>query len=290
MTARYNNLMINSAKYSFLTNKLRDFFNSKGMVEVCAQNRLSILAACENVESIVKLNYAGKEAAFPQTNQMWLEQEILRNPKPYGYYCFTTSYRYEKKIIPGRHHLIFPMTEFEVKEDFEGMKKFEKEMIRAIGYKGKFTGGNFNDVAKQYNTDDISHEHEQKIYHSGNPVFFLQKFPPASMPFWNMSRFPDGTAKKVDVIMAGVETIGSAERSCNPDEMNHFFKTIIDGQYAQLLYNMFGKKAVDEELDEFLSHKFFTRSGGGIGMSRLMDFFEKEKLYPKEVEDMSRVD
>ena len=32
-------------------------------------------------------------------------------------------------------------------------------------------------------------------------------------PFWNMSRNDDGlTAKKMDVILGGMETIGSAER------------------------------------------------------------------------------
>ena len=290
MTLRYNNLIVNSAKYSYITNKLRDFFNSKGMIECHAQNRLSILSACENTESIVKMKYAGKIAAYPQTNQMWLEYELLTNPKPFGYYVFTTSYRNEQNPIPGRHQLIFPMTEFEIKTDYYGMKQFEKEMIRALGYNGHFAEGNFNDVAKKFNTDDIKHEHEQQIYKSGNPVFFLKNFPPESMPFWNMSRNPDGTAKKIDIIMAGQETVGSSERDTDKDKMRHRFQTISNGEYAGLLYKMFGQKAVDEELDEFLSHNFFIRSGGGIGMTRLMNFFEQEKLYPKEVEDMSRVD
>ena len=76
--------------------------------------------------------------------------------------------------------------------------------------------------------------------------------------------------KKIDVILGGKETIGSAERSTDKDQMRDTFHTISDGGYAQLLYDKFGKERVEKELDEFLSFDFFPRSGGGIGMQRLM--------------------
>jgi len=52
--------------------------------------------------------------------------------------------------------------------------------------------------------------------------------------------------------------------------MRDTFHTISDGGYAQLLYRKFGEERVEKELDEFLSFDFFPRSGGGIGMQRLM--------------------
>jgi len=52
--------------------------------------------------------------------------------------------------------------------------------------------------------------------------------------------------------------------------MRDTFHTISDGQYADLLYQLFGKERVEKELEEFLSFDFFPRSGGGIGMQRLM--------------------
>jgi aspartyl/asparaginyl-tRNA synthetase len=260
------------------------------MVEVAAQHKLSILASCEQPESIAIFNYAGHKWPLSQTTQMHLEFELLKNPKPYGYFSIGTSYRNEQNPIPGRHELIFPMFEFEHHGGFNELVKFEHELIRSIGYNGKIDGGEYKDVAKKYNTVDISHEHEQHIYKSGSPVFMLRNFPIETNAFWNMARYPDGTAQKIDVIMSGLETIGSATRSCNPDEMRRLFKTMSNGEYAGLLYKHFGEKRVNDELEEFLSLKFINRSGGGIGMSRLMNFFEKEKLYPKEVEDMSRVD
>lgn len=287
MTSRYQNLIVNTPKFSYVVNKLRDFCLKRGMVEAHTQNRLSILAACEDPKTISLFKYAGTLFPLSQTGQLHLEFEIMRNPKPPGYFCVSTSYRNEPKPIPGRHELIFPMFEFELHGGISELKKFEENLIRSLNYEKKISTGKYEEVAKNLKTDDIKHEHEQKLYRDGNPVFFLTDFPEYTSPYWNMKRNKDGTANKIDVIMAGMETIGSAERECDIDIMRNRFKTISNGEYAGLLYKKFGKKRVDEELDEFFSLKFFPRSGGGIGMTRMMNFFEKEKLYPKEVLELS---
>tara|TARA_B100000586_G_C19937755_1_gene354190 strand:- start:421 stop:696 length:276 start_codon:yes stop_codon:yes gene_type:complete len=85
-----------------------------------------------------------------------------------------------------------------------------------------------------------------------------------------MKQNGDGTASKIDVIIKGIETIGSAERSSDPDEMRKQFHTISEGMYAELLYGRFGKERVEEELEEFLAHDFIPRVGGGIGLTRMI--------------------
>ena len=57
------------------------------------------------------------------------------------------------------------------------------------------------------------------------------------------------TARKIDVILHGIETIGSAERSTSKEEMRSQFYTISDGQYANTLFEKFGKDRVEKELD-----------------------------------------
>ena len=76
--------------------------------------------------------------------------------------------------------------------------------------------------------------------------------------------------RRLMLFIGGMETIGSAERSTDKEQMRNTFHTISDGQYAELLYKLFGKERVEKELEEFLSFDFFPRSGGGIGMQRLM--------------------
>ena len=73
-----------------------------------------------------------------------------------------------------------------------------------------------------------------------------------------MSRYEDGeTSKKIDVILGGMETIRSAERSTDVDMMRDTFHTITDGEYSlQLLYKLFGKERVEAELEKFLEFDF----------------------------------
>ena len=76
--------------YHEVVQKLREFFLSKNYVEVPTQSRLSILAACENPFSISTFEYDGVVWALPQTGQMWLEYELLKNPEWDGVFCIST--------------------------------------------------------------------------------------------------------------------------------------------------------------------------------------------------------
>ena len=66
--------------FSKIVNKLRRFCLDKGFCEVSTQDRLSILAACEDPETVATYNYIGEVWPLPQTGQMWLEYELLTKP------------------------------------------------------------------------------------------------------------------------------------------------------------------------------------------------------------------
>ena len=257
--------------------KLREFFTGKGFVEVHPQNRLSILAACEDPTTMATYNYAGNVWPLPQTGQMWLEHYLLQNPEEKGFFCVSTSYRNEPNPVPGRHDLIFPMFEFESKGNMEDMIELEKELLEHLGFSkdmypnNLYPEGDYNDVAKKYEVDILEHEHEDQLEKDHGPVFFLKNFPERTSPFWNMARNDDGeTARKVDVIMHGIETIGSAQRSCDKEQMRKQFNEISNGEYANMLFSQFSKERVQGEMNDFLSKEFFPRFGGGIGMTRII--------------------
>ena len=111
------------------------------------------------------------------------------------------------------------------------------------------------------------------------PVYFLKNFPMRTSPFWNMAlQDSKEHAKKVDVILHGIETIGSAERSCDKEAMRNMFNTITNGEYANTLYAQFTKERVQGEMNKFLSKEFFPRCGGGIGMTRLIRAMKMSQL------------
>jgi aspartyl/asparaginyl-tRNA synthetase len=273
--------MKDTKSYNELVQRMRNFFQEKGFKEVPTQSRLSILAACENPHSIATFNYNGQVWPLPQTGQMWLEYELLKNPEWKGVYCISTSYRQEKNPIEGRHEMIFPMFEFESKGGMDKMLKLESELLYHLGFE-KPIEVNYDDVCQEYgNVEILENEHETKMWQEKGPVVSLQNFPLRTNPFWNMKHKENSIFNKVDVILYGQETIGSAERSCDVEEMKHNFYTIEDGKYCAKLFELFGKERVEKELEEFLSFEFFPRFGGGIGMTRLARAYQlmlKEKL------------
>ena len=228
--------MKNTQTYHDLVQKMRSFFLKKGFLEVPTQSRLSILAACENPHSIATFNYNGEIWPLPQTGQMWLEYELLKNPKWEGVFCISTSYRQEKTPIEGRHELIFPMFEFESKGGIDVLEKLEYDLLQHLGF-DEPVAVNYDEMCEKYGGVKIlENEHEEKMWKELGSVVSLQNFPLRTNPFWNMKNSTDGIFNKIDVILYGQETIGSAERSCDVDKMKEMFYTIEDGKYSAKLF------------------------------------------------------
>jgi aspartyl/asparaginyl-tRNA synthetase len=269
------------ALFSQVVNQLRQFFLGKGFVEVHTQDRLSILAACEDPSTVASFGYANKIWPLPQTGQMWLEYELLTQPQLNGVFCVSTSYRNEPNPIPGRHKIIFPMFEFESKGTIDGLRALEEELLvwLGLGQKEQFAHKSYDELVQHYQVKELSSQEENLMKQDFGNVVFLEKFPQYTSPFWNMKKTGD-YANKIDVIINGQETIGSAERSSNKDEMRQLFHTISNGGYAQKLYELFGQERVEQELEEFLALHFFPRFGGGIGMTRLMSAVAELKPEP----------
>lgn len=287
--------LISPYEFTEITRQLRSFFDDKGFQEVHTQNRLSILAACEDPTTVATYEYSGQIWPLPQTGQMWLEYELLTRPELPGCYCVSTSYRQEQNPKEGRHELIFPMFEFEAPGDFEDLLKLENDLCKFLGFicdhernrcTEDFPGGKYQSVLAKYTGVELDAGHEEEMYKEYGDVFFLTNFPESTSPFWNMkigSTDVKGKklANKCDVIMGGMETIGSAERGTDVDEMRHQFYTISEGGYAELLFNLFEKERVEAELDKFLSYDFFPRFGGGIGVTRLISAMKRANLIVK---------
>jgi aspartyl/asparaginyl-tRNA synthetase len=265
---------MNTQTYHKLVKKMRQFFIERNYKEVPTQSRLSILAACENPHSVKTFEYGGLIWPLPQTGQMWLEYELLKNPEWDGVFCISTSYREEKDPIPGRHEMIFPMFEFESKGGMDVLKQLEKDLLEYLGFDTPVER-NYNDLCEEYGGVSIlENEHEQRMWDELGHSVSLQNFPIRTNPFWNMKHNENGIFNKIDVILFGQETIGSAERSCDVEKMREMFYTIENGGYANKLFELFGQERVEKELNDFLSFDFFPRFGGGIGMTRLARAYE----------------
>lgn len=270
---------MNVEQYNYLVDKLRLFFKQqKGFVEIPTQSRTSILAACEEPATVATYKIGNTLWPLPQTGQMWLEYELLTNPTVPGVFCLTTSYRDEPHIIEGRHQRIFPLFEFEAKGTIAELRALETELLIFLGF-AKPVSRQYEEMCEQYGVSTITAYEEEKMYAQAGQAILLEHFPHRSSPFFNMKRTGNGLYNKIDVLLCGMETIGSAERSCNAQEMREDFMTISDGMYAARLFDLFGKERVMGELDAYLELPMIPRFGGGIGMSRLARAMEHLGLF-----------
>ena len=270
--------------YDAAVHKMRQYFReTKGFVEVPAQSRQSILAACEDPATISQYIFSGVNWPLPQTGQMWLEYELLKNPTLKGVFCITTSYRNEPNPVEGRHDKIFPMFEFESHGDMDDLIKLEMELLDHLGFRqghhqSIYPRVKYDEYSKLCGVDDLGYAEEEALCADYGDVTFLTDFPQRTHPFWNMRYAGDGIYNKVDIIIHGQETIGSAERSCDKFWMRNQFHTISDGEYANLLFNHFGKKRVEDELEKYLEFDMFDRFGGGVGVTRMVRAMEMSDL------------
>ena len=166
--------------------------------------------------------------------------------------------------------------EFEFPGTIVELEEMEKELCEHMGFGNKHSVvdkdyAEWAEYFDLYGGEELSHKHEEEMCKRWQGrVCMIKNFPNSTSPFWNMRQNGDGTAAKIDVIISGQETIGSAERSDDPKEMRDQFLSISDGMYANLLFEKFGQERVEKELDDFLSLDMIPRVGGGIGITRLL--------------------
>ena len=270
MNKSHNYDYINSTHtYNFIAREMRRFFqDKKGFLEVPSHSQLSILAACEDPKTITTYKLGNTLWPLPQTGQMWLEFELLKNPDLNGVFCLGPSYRDEPNPIEGRHFRIFPLFEFEAKGNMDDLRQLESDFLDHLGLE-RPRSLDYEELCKQYQVDALEAKEETMMWHEFGTSLTLENFPHRSDPFWNMKHDKNGIYKKIDVILYGAESIGSAERSCNREEMRRDMLSVSNGEYAQLLFDNFGEKRVMAEMDEYLAFDFFPRFGGGIGITRI---------------------
>ena len=173
------------------------------------------------------------------------------------------------------------MFEFEMKGNLDALISFEKELLQHLGYgpSDSFSSITYDGAARRYGVSKLSYADEARLCEELGPVVFLTESPEHTAPFWNVKRAQEsGLAFTCDIILDGQETISSAERSCDPSRMRFDFYMINNGKYFDMIHRHFGKKRISAELHEFLRNDFVVRSGGGIGVTRLIKSMRKRGL------------
>ena len=298
-SSQTNPLAVDPMAFHAVSTHLDDFFITQNKcIRPALQHHLDILAACEDPQNVADFTFpdplTGWMAKFAvdQTNQMRMEKLLLEGIPAgvNGLAACMVSSRLEPNADFIRRFTRFQLYEFEMFGSFNHLIQMYYHMFEGFGFSGDRVGVvSYNSACEHFGVDILEDEHEAAMHEVFDfDVVLLAHFPMRTNPFWNMALktrageaiTSDTTAFKIDVIGAGVEMIGSAQRSCNVDEMRQMFYSIEGGEYAKTLFRKFGRKRTEDELEAFLQLHFIPRFGGGIGVSRLIKFLEHHNKLP----------
>lgn len=265
---------------SAVVKKIREYFDGIGYLEVFTNNRPSVMSSCEDARTVATFQYAGRQFALPQTQQPALEHVFYADDGTVeGYYTLSTSYRDEQHPVRGRHQIAFPLFEWEGKGDVNRLMDVEEGLLRHLGFTD-VVRMSYTEVCEKYGVEEVTLVEEEKLGHE-HQVVLMYNFP-VEHTYFNMKRIGGGLAAKVDAIVGGKETFGSAERSSNVGEMQHSFETSEGGEYAKKLREIHGD-GLEYELNAYFdlfknAKEERVRNGAGIGMTRLIAALQKHDL------------
>lgn len=247
-----------------------DNISKREVLNYIEQQRLKTLAKRGNIFAIDSLEHCKDLIILPKLDL------------PKGYFAHNTSTRNESRAGDGRREFKFPLTEFEFinqseESGFDELAEFISKLLVHLGFDAPKLV-EYEDECKKFGVEFIEDEEEQALCDKYGSTVLLGKFPLRSDPYWNMRHAGNGIFDKIDVIIHGFESAGTAVRSCNVDEMKKNIHLQDSGNYIQAMYNHFGKERVDDEINEYTDYKFVPRCGGGLGMSRIIRGMKIEGL------------
>jgi len=270
----------NNRQYHYVINCVKFFCLERGFFECYVENEISVFSLWDDPFNIKTFKY-NNVVPFIQSNQIYLEQEMLKYPNRPGYFCITNIYDNSENNLS-----YYPIIEFILKGNMSDLEIFEKELLMYLDYDKKFKCNekDYNYISKKLNRNvtELSNDIKIKIYEKFGPVFFLKNYPEYVNMHWTIKKDVDqNTYNKVVVFLSGIEVIESYEKNTDKNEMLINFKKSQNGLYSEKLIESFGVKQVNEELNNYLSNDFFVRSVGKIHIDRLITSMLKESLIPE---------
>lgn len=261
---------------------------------------VGVTGACENIDTLFKVDFFGRPAYLAQSDQLYLE---LLTPHLNKVYAEIQSFRMEPEA-DNRHLCQFALFEIEHKGDLDELMRNIRETVYSavdvvlnertdeltalgvdaewIEYLSEFEIGEitYTDAVKYLRDngfpnlawgDDLKADHEAEIVSQFGATFVTHY--PLPIKFFNMKQNADNRdiVNSCDLLLpfAG-ESAGAAERETQYDKIVHRLKT--SDMYARLI-ELGGK---DEDFEWYLgAHKTQeppAHAGAGIGMARVAQF------------------
>lgn len=275
----------------------RDYVYEQGFTEVCnAPEIVSQTGACENVDTLFKVDYFGRKAYLAQSDQLYIE---LLTPQLKKVFAVIQSFRAEAEADP-RHLTQFSLFELELLGDLDDLigaiagtvKAMVDEVLEQCEEELKLLGRNPEDLRDLAFTtiryeeaiemikdvfpelvfgDDLKANHEAEVAKRLGPVFITHY--PEEIKFFNMKNNAEDprVVNSTDLILPfSGESTGASERETNHDKLKE--KLVKSAMYERLIQLGHTYEDFLWYLDAHKDKDIPLHSGCGIGMARVAQF------------------
>ncbi|MFH0702429.1 MAG: asparagine--tRNA ligase [bacterium] len=267
----------------------RRFLENENYLEVTTPTITGATGACENTNTIFRIDYFGHSAFLIQTSQLHLEAFVFGIPKVYS---INHSYRAEPKI-DDRRLCEFTLIEFEVKDmDLNELMDFEERYLRYVFNQvrdricpenrkyidQKFPRITYTEAINLLKAEGVDIEwgadlsaKDEKIITDRLGITFVTHYP-ESIKFFNMkyNRENPEVVDCVDLLLPGVgESIGGSVREYDHANLVNRLET------SSMLRQLTEKGGKREDFDwylELFEDVEVHRAGAGIGFERIIQF------------------
>jgi len=272
---------------------------------------VGVTGACENVDTLFKVDYFGKEAFLAQSNQLYLE---LWTPSLNNVYALVRSFRAES-AVNNRHQTEFGLLELEFLGNLDQLINHISQTVRAMARRvalncpdelklfgrnpeelfelefGRLTYTSVIEMLKPFYPnlswgDDLKADHEQKVAEIyGGPVFITHY--PKEIKFFNMkdNESDSRVVNSTDLILpkAG-ESAGAAERVTDIFKIGKkLLDSVMYHRLASLTDCNGNRKVTDDAFDWYLNAHLQNPTINVL--NQLRDYYETgvTSLVPKDV-------
>ena len=254
--------MENLEEIELAKDKIRKFFNKKGVSEVEVTNKIKILNGTLNFRNLLKLEYDGLEYPLPQTYLFSLEEEYVHSQ--FGVFTFVEVYDYNEKGDPIQKLLC----EFILKGEDRIISALNNELINSLGFSSPMVL-NHEDICRKYSITNITDQIRIKINQNLGNTVTIKHYPKIEMSNWFVKSTESDYMIR-ETLLNGLSTFKFSQLINDSDAFIYNFQSYDNSRMKDFLIKNFDGERIYGEVGQISKLDLEERFLGQIDLNNLI--------------------
>lgn len=261
--------------FHFIYNSIRNYLIQNNFIESYVQNRLSNLNSCKNIFNACLFDMYKFCYCLPQSNEIWLEYEMIKYNKQSGFFCQSSLYFNHNN---GLDNYIEPAMEFSLIGGLFELEKLFRGLLKHMGYTNNifnYKSIDYKDILLLFQLEVLTEKIKIPKLSEDKTIYFVKNIPKNDDTTWN-DYDQNGIYNKIIVIIYGKVVFYGIQKSNEIEKMRNIY---LERNDYPALCEFFGEERVLGELESYLELPFMDRCTGKIKISSLIELMNKENGY-----------